>query len=445
MGANESTVLLVDDDTAITTVLGALLKQAGFQPLIASSGDEAIRILLTGRGIDVVVSDVRMPGVDGMELLQTIVAGWPETPVILLTAHGTVATAVEAMKRGAADFVMKPFDREEILFCVRSAITKSRADVPPQPLAAGATATQAVGSSPALRQVLDTVRKAARTQATVLVRGESGVGKELVARDLHRSSPRAAAPFVKVHLAALPDTLLESELFGYEKGAFTGAATRKPGRLELAEGGSLFLDEIGDISPALQVKLLRVLQDGEYERLGGTQTLRANVRWIAATHQPLEQLVAEKKFREDLYYRLNVVSIEVPPLRARTEDIGPLAEHFARQLGLRHRGSPVTLTPQAGEALRAQSWPGNIRQLENFIERVIVLTTEGVLDEKAIAAQLSSGKGAHTLSSQRQGAERAAILEALQAAGGNRTQAARLLNISRRTLYNKLDEFGIDA
>jgi two-component system response regulator AtoC len=458
----KGSVLLVDDDPAVAKVLGALLAQAGLTVHTAASGQEALAVL--GRKpIDVVVSDVRMPGMSGMELLAEVSRSWPDVPVILLTAHGTVPLAVEAMKAGAADFALKPFDREEILFSIRKALLRAQ-----QEGAARAPLKEAsafVGHSAAMAEVQALLTRAAAGTATVLLRGESGTGKELAAKALHDASPRRKGPFVKLHCAALPDTLLESELFGYEKGAFTGAATRKPGRVELAHGGTLFLDEIGDVTPQVQVKLLRLLQEREFERLGGTQTLKVDVRFVAATHRNLEELVRKGELREDLFYRLNVVPVWLPPLRARPEDIEPLALHFLEVHARANGRPPFTLSPEALAVLQAQPWPGNVRQLQNFIERLVVLsdgpslTGEGVSRELArqpglepaspaasaagLLASPAAGGEARTLEAQRKEMERQALVDALERAGDNRTLAARLLGISRRTLYNKLEEYGL--
>jgi len=451
-------VLLVDDDPAVGKVLGALLTQAGIRNEHVSSAEAAL-VALTHKSFDVVVTDLRMPGMGGMELLGQVSERFPDIPVVVLTAHGTVPEAVEAMKKGARDFMLKPFDREEILFVVRKALAGAQAPMPSSPATRGAGF---IGESPGMRQVYALLQRAAAGNATVLIRGESGTGKELAARALHEQSPRKAGPFVKLNCAALPETLLESELFGYEKGAFTGAASRKPGRVELAQGGTLFLDEIGDISQAVQVKLLRVLQEREFERLGGTQTIKADVRFVAATHRPLEQRVKEGLFREDLFYRLNVVPVWLPPLRERPEDIEPLALHFATTLGEANGKPEARLEPQAMALLREQPWPGNVRQLQNFVERLVVLSDGPLLTAADVQRELSrspgldapapaptsgavpaSGVGGETLDARRKEAEKEALRAALQRAGDNRTLAARLLGISRRTLYNKLEEHGL--
>ncbi|MFL5320517.1 MAG: sigma-54-dependent transcriptional regulator [Myxococcaceae bacterium] len=457
MGELSGTALLVDDDAAVGKVLSAILVQAGMKARHVRSGEEALQEL-TVRPYDVIVTDLRMPGMDGMQLLQRLNQHYPEIPVLMLTAHGTVPLAVEAMKAGAADFVLKPFDREEILFSVRKALASARhAEERAQ---TSASTSGMVGQSQPLKDVEALLKRAAAGTATVLLRGESGTGKELAARAVHEWSTRRQGPFVKIHCAALPDSLLESELFGYEKGAFTGAASRKPGRVELAQNGTLFLDEIGDITPAMQVKLLRLLQDREFERLGGTETLKVDVRFVAATHRSLEQMVQRNEFREDLFYRLNVVPVFLPPLRARAEDIDPLARHFAATVGAANGKPELKIEPDALNLLRAQNWPGNIRQLQNFIERLVVLSEGSSLtlsevqrelgrqtvfqpSESAEAKEAQLPNTGGTLDEKRREAEKQALMDALAQARNNRTLAARLLGVSRRTLYNKLEEFGI--
>ena len=456
-------VLLVDDDVAVAKVLGALLVQAGLTVHTTKSGAEALEVL-AHKPVDVVVSDVRMPGMSGLELLTEVTRAYADVPVVLITAHGTVPMAVEAMKAGAADFILKPFDREEILFTLRKALLRAQQE----PERSALKTSAFVGSGKAMGEVEAVLRRAATGTATVLLRGESGTGKELAAKAVHDSSPRRTGPFVKLHCAALPETLLESELFGYEKGAFTGAATRKPGRVELADSGTLFLDEIGDITPHVQVKLLRLLQEREFERLGGTQTLKVDVRFVAATHQPLEEMVKKGQFREDLFYRLNVVPVWLPPLRARLEDVEPLARHFLELHAKANGRQPFTLAQDALQSLQAQPWPGNVRQLQNFMERLVVLSDGPTLTGEDVARELTrqpglmpsstqpspfspapavmggpSGTEPKTLESQRRNTELQALLDALKRAGDNRTLAARLLGISRRTLYNKLEEHGL--
>jgi two-component system response regulator AtoC len=464
------TVLVVDDDPAVGKVLGALLEQAG---IAGSHVGDAVQALayLRERPVDVVITDLRMPGISGLELLEEIVEHWPDTPVILLTAHATVEVAVEAMRKGAADFLRKPFDREEILFTVRKQIAAARHDErPPR----ADVKSGVVGSvSAGMREVDDMIRRAAQGVFTVLIRGENGTGKDVAARAIHAGGPRRDRPFVRVQCAAFPDTLIESELFGYEKGAFNGAAARRPGRVDAAEGGTLFLDEIGDVKVDVQVKLLRLLQEREYERLGSNQTLKSTARFIAATHRPLEELSKQGLFREDLFWRLNVLPIWIPPLRDRSEDIEPLATRFCREAGLANGRGHRELTPQALALLKRESWPGNVRQLQNFVERLVIMSDGDRLTagdvERELARQVvapSPGEperrreaGARaadeplreavpeapfgTLEASRREAEKAKIVETLARTGNNRSAAARSLGISRRTLYHKLVEYGL--
>ncbi len=445
-------MLCVDDDPAVGKVLAALLAQAGVNAVLAASGNEALDVL-GRRAIDLVVSDLRMPGIGGMDLLKSVGERWPEIPVVILTAHGTVPLAVEAMRAGAADFLLKPFDRDEVLYVIDKVLTAHREDVADGRARAPG---RALGESPLMRELDELVQRAAQGSATVLVRGETGTGKELVARAIHERSARAKGPFVRLNCAALPDALLESELFGYEKGAFTGAANRKPGRVELASGGTLFLDEIGDVPLATQVKLLRVLQEREIERVGGTETIQIDVRFVAATHQKLEALVARGAFREDLFYRLNVIPLDVPPLRERRDDIPALVAHFAKAAAEANARKGAAFAPDAVALLAQQPWPGNVRQLENMVERLVVLSDAPTISRAHVereiereAARERSAKGSgddppSALDAQRREAEREAILDALARAGNNRSLAARLLGVSRRTLYNKLEEMGIE-
>ena len=455
MAGNQTRILVVDDDRAVGAVLAALLAQAGHEARHVASGEEALAALLSGR-TDLVLSDVRMPGMDGLELVGEVKKRWPDVPVILLTAHGSVAMAVEAMKAGAADFLQKPFDRDEVLYAVKKALAGAEgpaARPPESPLSAEAPV---VGSSRAMQEAMARLAKAAPTMATVLLRGESGSGKEIAARELHRLSKRSG-PFVAVHCGALPDELLESELFGYEKGAFTGAVQRKPGRVELSAHGTLFLDEIGDVSQAAQVKLLRLIQEREYQPLGSTRAEKADVRFVAATHRDLEAMVRDGSFREDLFFRLNVVPVLLPSLAERKEDVPALVGRLVARLGAANGRPKLAVSTEAIELLAASSWPGNVRELGNFLERLVVFAEGDTIDRALVQTELTRrapvsaapavpGAGAprgETLDARRLDAERAAIKDALDRAQGNRTQAARLLGVSRRTLYNKLAELGL--
>ena len=455
--AETSSVLVVDDDTAVGRVLAALLTQDGLRATFVESAEAAL-LALDKKAFDLVLSDVRMPGMDGLGLLKALRARCPELPVVLLTAHGGVPMAVEAMREGAADFLLKPFNREEVLFVIHKALESSarpRQAPPRAALPVAGSGDGMVGASSALEEARALIRRAAPSTATVLIRGETGTGKELVARALHALSPRAKHPFIRLNCGALPETLFESELFGYEKGAFTGATTRKPGRVELAQGGTLFLDEVGELTLASQVKLLRLIQEKEFERLGGTETLKADVRVVAATHRNLEDMAKAGTFREDLLYRLNVVPITLPPLRARPGDIAALVKHFLAVLGPPNGRPKAELGPDALVLLAAQEWPGNVRQLQNFVERLLVLAPPGdviatadVLKELArgaapeLAATLPQATN-DSLEVRRRDAERGALEEALQKARGNRSLAARILGVSRRTLYNKLEVLGL--
>jgi len=452
-------VLVVEDDAALGIVLVGLLTQGGLEARHVASGDAALQEVASG-AYDVVLTDLQMPGMDGMALLRELKRRSEELPVIMLTAHGSVPVAVEAMKAGAAEFMTKPFDRDEVLYTVRKALTATArtADRPPRLHDERASL---LGDSEPMRACSELVERAARTVATVLLRGESGTGKEVAARAIHEHGLRKDGPFVVVNCAALPDQLLESELFGYEKGAFTGATSRKPGRVELAKGGTLFLDEIGDVSAAVQVKLLRLLQEKEYQPLGSTRNHKADVRLVAATHRDLEALMASGEYREDLFYRLNVVPIWMPPLRDRRSDIPALAGQFCEKLGQDNQRSGLRLSVGALGLLSEQPWPGNVRELQNFVERLVVFSDGEVIEAADVSRELERSGGPRgardsgadtsltsaepdsaSLAARRGAAERQAVLEALRRAEGNRTKAARLLGISRRTLYNRLSEMG---
>ena len=443
-----ATLLVADDDPGLRESLERTLTREGFHVVLASDGNAALE-RLRGGGIDLVLTDLKMPGLTGIEVLRAAKAIAPDVDVILLTAFGTVEEAVRAMKAGAYDFLTKPFQRPQVLRLIRQALERrdliqqnrelqQRLDVLLQQ-------GIAIGSSPAFRRMMMLVDQVADSSATVLIQGESGTGKEIVAKTIHARSARRKGPFVAVNCAALPETLLESELFGYEKGAFTGAAGRKEGRFELADGGTLFLDEVADLSPVTQPKILRVLQEGEFERLGGTRTIRVDVRVVAATNQDLAQMVREKRFREDLYYRLNVITINVPPLRERREDIHVLAQHFLRMYAAKNNRKLEGFTDEALRRLEAYAWPGNVRELENVIERGVVLARSAQMDvadlppEIAGATPLPEGVLSVRIGTPLAEVEQRLLEETLRVTKGNKTLTARLLGIDPRTVSRKLE------
>jgi two-component system response regulator AtoC len=454
----------------------------------ASHGEEALARM--GREVSTVITDLKMPGLDGMGLLRRLSAEYPDVPVVMITAHGSVENAVEAVKLGAFDYVEKPFDQEQIRQIVakamRTHMLSRRNARPEEPTTSGRF--RLVGNSNAIKQVYQVVEKVANTPSTVLITGESGTGKELVARALHDNSARKDAPFIKINCAAIPKTLMESELFGYEKGAFTGAVGSKPGRFELAHGGSLFLDEIGEIPVEMQVKLLRVLQESEFERVGGIKTIKVDVRLITATNRDLATEITTGGFREDLYYRLNVVPIHLPPLRERKEDIPLLVDHFITRFNERLKKEISGIEPAAVDKLVAHGWQGNIRELENVIERTILFCEEPlirvanlppeIVSAPAVAPPPGDGRITAPLTSSSSGSlpalaapaapasslppvgeevgslkeavrvetervERELIQRALDETGGNVTQAARKLQISRKSLQTKMKELGL--
>ena len=451
----DATILIVDDEANMRRVLAALIKKQGYRVVEAGDGEAALAAL-DADDVDAVISDLRMPRMNGLELLDATREEYPGLPLVLLTAHGTIGSAVEALKRGAFDYLTKPFDPDEIeqvlAKAVRThALERAEARIPrsladPDELL--------VGSSAALAEVKRVTERVAETPATVLITGESGTGKELVARRLHLLSERRERPFVKINCAAIPEGLLESELFGHEKGAFTGAATRKPGRFELADRGTLFLDEIGEMPLSAQPKLLRAIQENRFYRVGGTTTVEVDVRLVAATNRDLEREVREGGFREDLFYRLNVVPVRLPPLRERREDIPDLVARFAERSSARLRDAPVTFSDAALEVLRARPWPGNIRELENAVERAVLLAEGPLIRPDDLPAEYRDTRGAPPcggetaplkarVRSATRRIEREAILEALARTEGNVTQAARDLGLSRRGLQLKMRELGL--
>ena len=446
----ERTLLVADDDPGLRESLERTLTREGYRVILASDGRAALE-RLQGGAVDLIVTDLKMPGLTGLELLRAAKAIAPDVDVILLTAFGTVEEAVKAMKDGAYDFLTKPFRREQLLKLIDKALERreliEKNKVLQQRLDDLLRQGAIIGGSPAFRRMMMLVEQVASSSATVLILGESGSGKEGVAKTIHQRSARKTGPFVAVNCASLPETLLESELFGYERGAFTGAAGRKEGRFELADGGTLFLDEIGDLSPVTQPKILRVLQEGEFERLGGTRTIRVDVRIVAATNQDLSQMVKDKRFREDLFYRLNVITIHVPPLRERREDIPLLAQHFLRIYAAKNNRRLDGLTDNALKQLEAYAWPGNVRELENVIERGVVLARGNQMDvgdlppEIAGATPLPEGVISVRIGTPLAEIEQRMLDATLAATGGNKTLAAKLLGIDVRTVARKLERW----
>jgi DNA-binding NtrC family response regulator len=445
-------VLIVDDEKNMRWVLGEALTGAGYEVAEAADGKAALAAV-SEQEPDIMVLDHRMPAPDGMEVLRRVRAKGSSFPVIMLTAHGNVETAVEAMKAGASEYLTKPFDLEELKLTIQKAleyhdlaaeVERLREEIGKEYDVQGI-----VASDPKMLEVIETVRKVAPTQTTVMIYGESGTGKELIARALHNLSDRVSKPFVSVSVGALPETLLESELFGYEKGAFTGAMTAKPGRFELANGGTLFLDEIGDIPLVTQVKLLRVLQERRFERLGGTRSIDVDVRIVAATNRDLQQLIADGTFREDLFYRLNVVPVTLPPLRQRANDIPLLVAHFLEK----YKAGSKKLSADAMAALANYSWPGNIRELENTIERIVILAGSDEIGVADLPSEVKRGMSA----SEREGAafvlpedgvdleevELDLVRQALDRTGGSVPKAAKLLGLTAKTLEVRMQRLGL--
>jgi two-component system NtrC family response regulator len=447
-------IVVVDDESAQRELIGGFLRKQGHEVFLAASGPEALAHV-RDRQVDLVLSDCRMPGMSGPELLLGIKAVNPEIPLILMTAYGTVETAVEAMKNGAADYLTKPLDLEELLIRLARVTeqTRLRSEVRElqQRLVERHRLEGIIGESGRMQEVLALVKRVAPSNATVLIRGESGTGKELIARAIHHNSRRASGPLVSLNCAALPEQLLESELFGHERGAFTGAVAQRKGRFESADGGSIFLDEIGDLSPTLQVKLLRVLQEREFERVGGTRTIAVDVRVLAATHRDLEQAMRDESFREDLYYRLNVVAIQIPPLRERREDIPLLLDHFLRKFAGKNRRDVSGVTAAARDALLKYDYPGNVRELENLVERAVLLCRGQVIDLEDLPATARPGQrsAGEPLPKDLPGVladiERQAIESALERSGGIQTQAAEALGISERVLRYKMKKYGLEG
>ncbi len=460
MGPAMPTILIVEDEPKMLRLLELNLADDGYATRTASTAENGLKILASER-IDLVLSDVKLPGMNGLEFLQAVKRANAAIPVVMMTAYGTVETAVEAMKDGASDFVLKPFSIEEIKLIVRKELEVRRLHEENRQLreALGQRYQfdNIVANSPGMQEVLATVEQVAPTNATVLLGGESGVGKDMIARAIHQHSRRVNGPFIKINCTAIPENLLESELFGYEKGAFTGATTTKPGKFELADKGTIFLDEIGDMPGTLQVKLLRVLQEREFERLGGTRTIKVDVRVVAATNQDLRAALEQGTFREDLYYRLNVVPISIPPLREHKQDIPYLVDHFIGRFAESSGKAIGGIAPEALKLLVDFHWPGNVRELENIIERAVVMASGTRIETADIRLDVARPGGNSTASAA--GANSAAMFlpegmtleqyedklihAALQRAGGNKSQAARFLGLSRNALRYRLSKMGV--
>lgn len=443
-------ILVVDDEPAQLELLSGFLAKQGFETLLAQGATEALEIFRR-ESIDLVLSDQKMPDMSGLDLVKAVRAINPEASVIVITAYGTVDTAVAAIKSGAADYLTKPVNLDELLYRVEQVRERHRLLSENRELRETLQMHQRIegiiGEGDRMLEVFSLVRRVASSEATVLIRGESGTGKELIAKAIHFGSPRASGPMVRVNCAALPETLLESELFGHEKGAFTGALAARKGRFELADGGTLFLDEIGDLPLPLQAKLLRVLQEREFERLGSSTPVRVNVRILTATHRDLEALLKAGQFREDLYYRLNVVTIALPALRERREDIPLLMDHFVDLFAEKNHKTIHGFTQEAREMLLRYDYPGNVRELENIVERAVVLTRDDVIgrgDLPLSTQNVAGDEGKHkSLPAAVEAVERKMIADALARSGGIQTRAAELLGVSERALRYKLNKYGL--
>lgn len=473
--ADSPRILVADDEPNLRRVLAAILSREGYEVTQAADGAEALELL--NAEVDVVITDLKMPRVDGMEVLKTVSSNHPAVPVIMITAFGSIDNAVAAVKAGAFDFIEKPFEQEQIRQIVEKAVKQAGANKS-APVLRADTNTETgrhglIGSSDNMRAIFDIIDKVADTPSTVLVTGESGTGKELVAKALHENSSRKGGPFIKINCAAIPKNLMESELFGYERGAFTGATSAKPGRFELADGGTLFLDEIGEIPVEMQVKLLRAIQESEFERVGGIKTLQVNVRLITATNRDLEKEVASGAFREDLFYRLNVVPLRIPPLRERRDDIPLLVEHIIEKFKSRLSRDVECISDAALAVLCEHDWPGNIRELENVLERTILFCNNkeievadlpeelcakcrgGARPPSALGTAAASEQGSpppleagktslkDAVRAETSRVERELIAQALSETTGNVTRAAKLLKISRKSLQTKMKDFGL--
>ena len=445
-------ILIVDDDHHVCRILKGLLEKAGMNALVTYDVDSALATVKE-KDLDLIITDLKMPGKSGMDLLSLSKEEKPATPVIMISAYGDIESAVVAIKKGAYDFITKPFDEDELLKVTQKALSESQKN---RELLSAYFDPEVhfvpgfIGKTVAVQQIFQTVQKIAPTDSTVLITGETGVGKEIIARALHLSSRRRDHPFVKINCAAIPENLLESELFGYEKGAFTGATTSKPGRFEIAHLGTLFLDEIGEIPIHLQAKLLTVLQDKSFERVGGVKTTKVDVRIIAATNRDLQSAAQSGKFRLDLFYRLNVVPIHIPPLRERKDDLIPLIDYFLKKFGAKYQKRVADVSPDVVAALGSYEWPGNIRELENVLERMVLMSETQTLFADQLPPEIKGSASTLRTSSLKvkiedlsRVTEKQMIIDALNKTNQNRTKSAKLLGISRRTLQNKIKEYGL--
>ncbi len=447
------TVLIADDEESLRSLLVKVLSKMGYATLTAANGEEVLS-KVRQRGLDLLIMDIRMPKLDGMEAFKLLRREYPELPIIMMTAFGSMETTLEVMRLGAFDYLTKPFDVSEVKAVVEKAMSSHHGAAGGEPALAKPWVNAFVGSSPLMQDVFKTVGRVSASDSSVLIQGESGTGKELIARTIHRYSSRKNMPFVSVNCGAVPENLLESEFFGYEKGAFTGANQRKIGKFEYADTGTIFLDEVGEMSPQLQVKLLRVLQEREFQRVGGNETIPVDVRIIAATNKDLGRSIAEKTFRADLFYRLNVVSIQVPRLQQRKEDIQLLASYFRDKYCNKLGKEPKRISREAMEEIESYDWPGNVRELENAIEHAVVMGSGRVilpedLPEDILTRQskvvTDAGGRQETLRDRVKAVEKEAIAQALAKTGGNKLQAAKLLDISRRALQYKIEEYGLES
>jgi len=475
--------LIIEDDDTVRDVLDAFLKEKGFATLLAVTGEQGLD-LLRSEEIDIILTDLVMPGVSGMDVLTEATTSRLNAPVIVMTAFGTVQTAVEAMKNGAFDYITKPFKLDELMIVIERALSVSKLKkenvMLKRQLKKKYNFKGLIGDSPPMQAVYELIEKIADTDSTVMITGESGTGKELIAKTIHyNNSARAQGPFIPLNCAAIPKDLLESELFGHEKGAFTGAINTRIGRFELAQKGTLFLDEVGELDPSLQVKLLRVLQEREFERVGGMKTIKVDVRILAATNRDLELATREGNFREDLFYRLNVIPLHLPPLRSRAEDLPLLLAHFIRDFSLKRKREPFTFSPAAVQCLVKYQWPGNVRELENLVERLSILVSNDIVNVTDLPdkfhqmtfgdMELEQGRSDEALDVVKakefrtelgsvvelpaEGInlnhavsvmERDLILKALERTGGVRSRAAQLLGLNRTTLLEKMKKMGIE-